>query len=350
MPQHRTHPVRALATLVCGLVVLWASGILLAADDLPSFNSDLTLERNSCGLARAMTFRPDDGFSQGNALMMLLASRLTQQESRQPPVQWTRWGFDKQVFITDRLTTTHVQIVSNGQFHIVAFRGTTSRFDYVSNAIFGLQAYGPVGSGVHFGFWQGNSAVARRVDAALESMGREKPVYFIGHSRGAAMTTLQALRWHQLGGHVAGIFAFAQPRLGNAAFNQWLQDSLGHRYFRYNLNADITPHVPPLADVVPSLRQRRIVSGFLARTLETMRYAPAQGTALVIDAAGEVTSEGDPLLHELDYWQGVVDTVKQGNPLTSISGLFAAFPKNHDMNLQICAISRHITANRTALR
>jgi hypothetical protein len=333
---------RALPSLLCVLLGLLALPAMAADNAVSRFNSDLTLERNACGLAPNVSFTPGGGLSQQNALMMLMASRLTQQEIRDPREQWTRWGFDRHELITDRFTTTHVQIASNGQFHVVAFRGTTSRFDYISNAIVGLQAYGPAGSGVHFGFWQGNNAVARRVDAALERMGRDKPVYFIGHSRGAAMTTLQALRWQQWGGQVAGIYAFAQPRLGNAAFNQWLQDSLGDRYYRYNVNNDITPHVPPLADVVPALRQRRILAGFLARTLETMRYAPAQGTALIIDASGQVTPEGDPLLNELDYWQGMVDTVRQGNPVTSLTGLFAAFPKNHDMNLHICAISRHI--------
>ena len=101
----------------------------------------------------------------------------------------------------------------------------------------------PNGDGVHRGFAEAVDSLFRDGFAdLLAGLGR-KPVWFTGHSLGAALATLAAMR----GGVSApqGLYTFGSPRVGNAAFARAFTRAFPHPCFRFVHGSDIVTAVPP---------------------------------------------------------------------------------------------------------
>lgn len=72
-----------------------------------------------------------------------------------------------------------------------------------------------------------------------------KEVYIVGHSLGAAMGSIAALRMTTiLPRGIAGVFMFAAPRAGNAAWAAAYNKALMHKTIRYSNHMDFAVRVP----------------------------------------------------------------------------------------------------------
>ena len=71
-----------------------------------------------------------------------------------------------------------------------------------------------------------------------------------GHSLGAALATVfaQVLRARrpELADKIAGVYAFAAPRVGDTGFARSVNDAYSGRAYRIAYGADIIPHLPPM--------------------------------------------------------------------------------------------------------
>ena len=108
-------------------------------------------------------------------------------------------------------------IASNASVVIVAFRGTEK--DDTQDALTDIDVIPCEESGckVHRGFKLALDQVWAVVTAALERL-RGRPVFFTGHSLGAALGSLAAWRWE------AGstLYTYGSPRVGNGSFRDQL--------------------------------------------------------------------------------------------------------------------------------
>ncbi len=122
----------------------------------------------------------------------------------------------------------------------LVFRGTLG----IHDTIVDLQAFPtrwkPAGH-VHSGFKEALEAVWAAIETRLRAI--TVPVFFTGHSLGAAMATLAASRCLQTPKQrPAALYTFGSPRIGDADFGKTLNGLLHCRVVNH---IDIVPTVPP---------------------------------------------------------------------------------------------------------
>ncbi len=131
---------------------------------------------------------------------------------------------------------------------IVAFRGTLPSHmgNWLTDAEFTLaDEPGPTPCRVHHGFqtaldciWQGNSGLSQYLQTECSEHSGVK-WWFTGHSLGAAMATLGALRF----GRAQGLYTYGSPRVGDHALVEQLATRV-RSHFRFVNHHDIVTQVP----------------------------------------------------------------------------------------------------------
>ena len=108
--------------------------------------------------------------------------------------------------------------------------------DVVSDINFGM---GP--DGIHRGFRQAldQANLWDAIQSHLQTLSG-RPVWFTGHSLGAALATIGAARYATVA-QVQGLYTFGSPRVGNAAFAQTVPGIV----YRIVNNNDIVARLPP---------------------------------------------------------------------------------------------------------
>nr|WP_183602192.1 lipase family protein [Paenibacillus phyllosphaerae] len=139
-------------------------------------------------------------------------------------------------------------VIESDRAAILAFRGTGSAVDWVSDLIAEQIPYKPVaGAGAtHRGFTEIYMSAREQVMALLDQLPPEKPLFVTGHSLGGALATLAALdiaknqSFQQL-----LVYTFAAPRTGDPAFVKMYNKSVPVQVRIHN-EFDIVPQLPPL--------------------------------------------------------------------------------------------------------
>ncbi|KAJ3410186.1 hypothetical protein CcCBS67573_g00886 [Chytriomyces confervae] len=141
---------------------------------------------------------------------------------------------------------------------IVAFRGTNSLDTWISDLLIAKPDYdlpsAPPGTKVHYGFLSLWHPVRDQVIANVTLLLDLFPtahVIFTGHSLGGALATIAAADIFQhmeyrLPPSRITLLTFAQPRVGNPTFAQWVNSFQFSRTQRVTNQDDWTPHLPPL--------------------------------------------------------------------------------------------------------
>lgn len=181
-----------------------------------------------------------------NAWWLAEASLLAYAE---PPFAVPRFesaGFPEVEFFSGE--STQCFAASNGDFTLVAFSGTELRrregrddirnivADWLVNLDFSLTEW-ERGGRVHRGFEEALDEVWGGLGPHLDEVGRDRAVWFTGHSLGAALATLAAERY----GETPALYTFGSPRVGDGAFG----DGFPFRAYRFVNDCDIVPRMPP---------------------------------------------------------------------------------------------------------
>jgi hypothetical protein len=166
---------------------------------------------------------------------------------------------------------TQALLVTSGEpprFAVLVFRGTEQRLkDFISDLEIGLP---PLGNeiDVHDGFERALDSVWPEIDRELKTLAC--PLFYTGHSLGAALATLAAERRAP-----RAVYTLGSPRVGNQAFVTSLRNVTIHRVVD---DLDVVATVPPeglgfrhagievrLAEPAPIAS-----SGFLGRLLQRL--------------------------------------------------------------------------------
>lgn len=206
-------------------------------------------------------FEPDaKGFSRANALWLAEFSRLIYRHDLKegPPFQipslddfLVRIGFTKQFFFQSRKKDTQAVLAYTAkpiEFAVLAFRGTEQTSgdfetdlklwkNFLAFAKSTLRSPSQSQAWVHAGFREALDAIWPEVKNQLAQLPPGCPVFFTGHSLGAALATLAAAR------HTPqAVYTFGSPRVGNRAFVDQLA---GIPIFRVIDDKDIVTQLPP---------------------------------------------------------------------------------------------------------
>ncbi|WP_425071318.1 lipase family protein [Sagittula sp. S175] len=129
---------------------------------------------------------------------------------------------------------------------IIAFRGTVSAFDWVSNFNIGMEP-GPGGAIVHSGFNRVYNALQDELYALIAKANPEI-LHFVGHSLGGSMATLAMADFGlSANGRTCHLYTFGTPRIGGFALNSQLRSVLTPSSVRrvYSVS-DPVPMIPLL--------------------------------------------------------------------------------------------------------
>ncbi len=123
---------------------------------------------------------------------------------------------------------------------IVAFRGTVSVGNFLTDAEAALVRHGLFPGLVHYGFVRAVDAVYPAVRSLLSSFPRDWRIWVTGHSLGGAMASLVSHRLSADGYPVRAVYTYGSPRAGDRKFCEAYQLP----NFRFVNDNDLVPHLP----------------------------------------------------------------------------------------------------------
>lgn len=174
-------------------------------------------------------------------------------------------GFEEVTFFdtvgTQGYLTRHPGMAGRGAFAILAFRGTENDWtDILTDIDFIKRKVSDKGYRAHGGFvmalknvwgtsfgpdWKGQIRVswygAAGVSDAIARFKGEVPLYFTGHSLGAAITTLAAHLWR-----ARAVYTFGSPRVADTKLADHMNGQMASRceIHRVVNSTDVVPRVP----------------------------------------------------------------------------------------------------------
>ncbi|MFD0694014.1 lipase family protein [Paenibacillus sp. GCM10027628] len=140
---------------------------------------------------------------------------------------------------------------------ILAFRGTNTSSDWISDAIARQNAYPYVQDGgwVHRGFLDIYRTARKKILTSLSKLSAQKQLYITGHSLGGALATLCAIDVALNTKFKAPIvYTYASPRVGNPEFASRFSNLLSNRHRVYNQH-DLVPQLPTVLYKSPNTDQ-----------------------------------------------------------------------------------------------
>lgn len=126
----------------------------------------------------------------------------------------------------------------NGDYALIAFPGTASRQDWITDARIAKQPW--AAGKVHAGFRAAFNSVAAAIEKEIRAIGAQHLI-ITGHSLGGALATLCA---HHFRPAVASVITFGSPRVGNWSFAGAYDTALHDQTFRVVNAGDPVPRVP----------------------------------------------------------------------------------------------------------
>jgi len=148
-------------------------------------------------------------------------------------------------FIDHRPTDTRAILSTTETDLIIAFRGTRSLANFVTDASCErTPLYPGAKAEVHAGFQRAFAGLREQLSESvvkLLSGRRGLRLWFTGHSLGGALAKLAALHFAS---PWTSVYTFGEPRVGNAAFRDLYESQLGARTFRVVHADDVVPRLP----------------------------------------------------------------------------------------------------------
>lgn len=193
----------------------------------------------------SFSFEPDaTEYSPINAYALAQCSNLAYSPKEKAEAQVIKWGFAKSNFKFFKEADTEGFAVSNDQALIVAFRGTASVSDALTDSNTQM-TNGPFGGMIHQGFGIAINAVTESLNRKLRRMDKpSRKVWVTGHSLGGALATLYAARRLDVNDPVAGMYTYGSPRVGDETFREGFNAKMSN-YYRMVFGRDIVSRVAP---------------------------------------------------------------------------------------------------------
>ena len=176
------------------------------------------------------------GFSMRTAHYLACASFCAYEE----PDDWVRKLGLKQRIAPFTCGQFHGFVGSLGELMLLAFRGTESVGNCLTDAETPLVSREPYSGRVHQGFAGAVETVWADVTRLLGAPWRCPPLWITGHSLGGAMATLSSVRLASEGYVIRAVYTYGSPRAGDERFH----DCYRLANYRFVNDDDLVPHLP----------------------------------------------------------------------------------------------------------
>ena len=149
---------------------------------------------------------------------------------------------------TISIADTEAMVAETDKFVVVAFRGTSSRAQLMTDMQARLNVARVAVDGrcvrVHAGFYAAFRKIESKLREVLTEQDEAKAVYLTGHSLGGALALVAAAAFggnDKLGDRIAAVYTFGAPRVGGADFPNLVKAP----HYRVVNSGDVVPLVPP---------------------------------------------------------------------------------------------------------
>lgn len=169
---------------------------------------------------------------------------------------FARMAYDEPPTVQGEGTDTQVLIRDCADYIVVAFRGTSSLRDFITDGNCFRRPFGFGDGSCHMGFVSAYQSVwgdvSRWLSANRAIIGK-RPIIFTGHSLGGALAILSARRARSEFFNVHSVYVFGCPRVGDKTFQGVYNrtpmpgspfNTLGEATFTVIHDCDIVPRVP----------------------------------------------------------------------------------------------------------
>ena len=188
------------------------------------------------------------GYTTRDATWMSEMSALAYWDPELIGEQLGRWGFARVAGIADAATDTSGFVATRGQVLVLSFRGTSGIRNFLTDGDFRRVRADWAAGTLHRGFKSALDTVWPQITAALgPPAAQQKDLWLTGHSLGAALAQLAALRLTKAGYRVHSVYTFGTPRSGDDAFVADYDRQLGVQSFPHVNARDVVTRVPPSA-------------------------------------------------------------------------------------------------------
>lgn len=140
---------------------------------------------------------------------------------------------------------------------VLAFRGSGSAVDWVSDFIAQQTTYRPVKNAgqTHKGFTDIYMSARNQIHDLVKQLPTDKPLFITGHSLGGALATLASIDIASNSAFTAPIvYTYGAPRVGDPKFIR-TYNALIDTHWRFQNEFDIVPHLPTLIYQSPKTKQ-----------------------------------------------------------------------------------------------
>lgn len=189
-------------------------------------------------------FNPNTrNYSLENAYWLSRASQLAYENESKISQGIQAWGFNDFKYYEHKKLDTQAFIAGNQEMLMLAFRGTASLKDWMTDINIDL-INGPDGK-VHEGFSMAISSVWRDIWSFIRNERKGRALWITGHSLGAALATLAVAKLRlEKDEPVNGLYTFGQPRTGDREFQKNFDADFVSQTFRFVYNNDIVARIP----------------------------------------------------------------------------------------------------------
>jgi triacylglycerol lipase len=241
------------------------------------------------------------GFSRVNAWWLAEAALLSYWDNAEArAIFGDRAALDSEPF---QNKGTQGYVAWNHALAIVTLRGTEpdSILDIATDARIAMSPWDVPSESVHMGFRDALNDAWDQVIRVLSRLGT-RPVWFTGHSLGAALATLAGDRFvrqakaHGLG-PLGGIYTFGSPLVGNRHFVDGFNQRCGDHSFRFVNDRDSVTRLPPR------------LAGY--RHVNNERFVGAHDPNVWLD---EPLIDHTPRRYAVLIWNALVDALQDVRP------------------------------------
>lgn len=184
-------------------------------------------------------------------------------------------------------------IIESPQDIIIAFRGTTSRNDWISDIMAAQVRFKYVKKAcfTHRGFTGIYTSARKELLSALAKLQPDKRLLLTGHSLGAALATLCAA---DLAANTPQrpmeLYTYGSPRVGDPAFVKAVAQSV-HNSCRYANPFDMVTHTPPTVLTLP-IREKTYYYSHV-QTLEStpFQYGSIEANHIISSYFGKLSQQ-----------------------------------------------------------
>ncbi|WP_053374164.1 lipase family protein [Paenibacillus sp. FJAT-27812] len=183
-------------------------------------------------------------------------------------------------------------VLTSERASVLAFRGSGSAVDWVSDFIAQQTTYRPVkNTGLtHKGFTDIYMSARTQIFEILKQLPPDRPLFITGHSLGGALATLASIDLALNSEFTPIVYTFGAPRVGDPKFASSYNAAVA-THWRFQNEFDIVPHLPTLVYQSPNTKQTYYYMHVKGEVKRSFRMGSVAGNHILSSYFADLVNE-----------------------------------------------------------